>query len=254
MEHPTEFDLNAAIERWQEGLRRSAQFSAEDVEELRTHLRDSVSKLSSAGLNEAEAFQIATQRIGSQKALASEFSKQGKPSIWRKPLSRYRPHFLIINLVMSALVTPDGDPLKMVLLAVPIQVLFEIILWVARDWGQWAKLFNNAVHGLIVILFALACLSLFGMLNVIESASARVLGGPPPAFTSLCLAWRPALLVLPVLAALYCWLVWARSERDRRSWVPFFAATTATLVLITFPTLLSVWLPVVVFMERMAPK
>jgi sec-independent protein translocase protein TatC len=51
-------------------------------------------------------------------------------------LASYRSYFVVGNLVVSAVVTPSGDPLTMVLMALPLQVLYEGSLLVARYWAR----------------------------------------------------------------------------------------------------------------------
>lgn len=51
-------------------------------------------------------------------------------------LSAWREYFIIGNLVVSAVVTPSGDPLTMVLMALPLQVLYEASLLIARSWAR----------------------------------------------------------------------------------------------------------------------
>lgn len=51
-------------------------------------------------------------------------------------LADYRSYFIVGNLTLSAVITPSGDPLTMVLMALPIQVLYEASLLVARRWAR----------------------------------------------------------------------------------------------------------------------
>jgi sec-independent protein translocase protein TatC len=51
-------------------------------------------------------------------------------------LAEYRSYFIVGNLTLSAVITPSGDPLTMVLMALPIQVLYEGSLLVARRWAR----------------------------------------------------------------------------------------------------------------------
>lgn len=53
-----------------------------------------------------------------------------------RTLAEYRAYFIVGNLTLSAVVTPSGDPLTMVLMALPIQVLYEGSLLVARRWAR----------------------------------------------------------------------------------------------------------------------
>jgi len=75
-----------------------------------------------------------------------------------------------------------------------------------------------------------------------------------PAFTQLCIRFRPLLVVLPILAAAYCIYVWVRKTDERRSWVGFFAATMCALVLVTLPTMVAAYLPLIESLSRLAGK
>jgi Tat protein translocase TatC len=50
-------------------------------------------------------------------------------------LAKLRPYFFILNLVASAFITPTGDPVTMLLVAAPLQGLYEISVWIARYWA-----------------------------------------------------------------------------------------------------------------------
>lgn len=52
-------------------------------------------------------------------------------------LTKYRSYFMIGNMVACALITPSGDPFTMLLLAVPVQVLYEFSVLIA--WRWWRK-------------------------------------------------------------------------------------------------------------------
>jgi hypothetical protein len=82
MERNTEFDLSLEIRYWKERLSKSPGFREENLDELESHLRDSIRELQRLGLSAEEAFSIATRRIGSGTALASEFSKVNGNSVW----------------------------------------------------------------------------------------------------------------------------------------------------------------------------
>ncbi len=82
MENQTEFDLNHAIQTWREHLSQSPSYRAENLEELESHLRDSVATLAFGGLSEEEAFLIATRRVGASRALEPEFAKVNSQEVW----------------------------------------------------------------------------------------------------------------------------------------------------------------------------
>ena len=82
METTTSFDLNRAIQQWRENLGQSPAFQRENLNELESHLRDSVAVLQTCGLSAEEAFLIATRRIGKGGSLETEFSKVNGTAVW----------------------------------------------------------------------------------------------------------------------------------------------------------------------------
>ncbi len=83
MENTTQFDLNEAIARWRENLAASPVVSADQLDELEVHLRDSVRALQAKGLAEEEACLLAARRLGNSTELACEFGKVNRPLVWR---------------------------------------------------------------------------------------------------------------------------------------------------------------------------
>jgi hypothetical protein len=82
METQSSFDLNLAIQRWRENLARSAALRAENLNELESHLRDSIETLRKRELSDEEIFFIATRRIGNAQKLEHEFGKVNSAAIW----------------------------------------------------------------------------------------------------------------------------------------------------------------------------
>jgi hypothetical protein len=82
METTAPFDLNRAIQCWRENLAQSPAFRSENLNELESHLRDSIISLEARGLSEAEAFEIAAKRIGKGGALEVEFAKVNQRAVW----------------------------------------------------------------------------------------------------------------------------------------------------------------------------
>jgi hypothetical protein len=82
MENQTSFDLKAATRRWRESLAQSPEFRGEDIDELESHLQDSISELQGRGLSAEEAFVVATRRVGSGTALAAEFAQVNGQVLW----------------------------------------------------------------------------------------------------------------------------------------------------------------------------
>ena len=86
MEKPAAFDLNRALHHWRTQLADSSSVNRENLDELETHLRDSVARLCQAGLSEQEGWIITEMRFGQTKALGEEFEKI-QPPVLRRRLS-----------------------------------------------------------------------------------------------------------------------------------------------------------------------
>src|SRR5579864_713458 len=82
METTTSFDLNHAIQQWRAELAQSSAFRGENLDELETHLRDSVTALQTRDLSAEEAFLVATKRVGTGAVLVKEFGKVNAVNIW----------------------------------------------------------------------------------------------------------------------------------------------------------------------------
>lgn len=54
-------------------------------------------------------------------------------------LVKFRPYWLIINLAVCAVLTPTGDPVTMILMAVPLQCLYELSVFISRFWEKREK-------------------------------------------------------------------------------------------------------------------
>jgi hypothetical protein len=82
MEDKAGFDLNDALRRWRRGLAGRAGLQGENLEELESHLRESVATLEHSGLSSEEAFFVALRRLGSAEALGREFALVHSRSVW----------------------------------------------------------------------------------------------------------------------------------------------------------------------------
>ncbi len=58
-------------------------------------------------------------------------------AVW---LSRYRRHALFAMVVAGGIAAPDGNPMTMALLALPMYVLYEASIWIIRIFeASWSK-------------------------------------------------------------------------------------------------------------------
>ena len=76
------FDLETAIAEWKQALLAHEVLSADNIAELESHLRESVSSLESTGLVVEEAFFLAQRRIGQPSELEVEFAKEPSSTRW----------------------------------------------------------------------------------------------------------------------------------------------------------------------------
>jgi hypothetical protein len=82
METTTSFDLNQTISRWRENVAHSPAFRNENLNELESHLRDSIAALQERGLSVEEAFLVGVKRLGKDDLLQKEYAKINRPAIW----------------------------------------------------------------------------------------------------------------------------------------------------------------------------
>ena len=76
--------LEERIAEWRAYLGRRQAIHAVDVDELEDHLRNQVSDLQAAGLDEEEAFLIAVKRIGDLETLSQEYAREYSERLWKR--------------------------------------------------------------------------------------------------------------------------------------------------------------------------
>jgi hypothetical protein len=110
---------------------------------------------------------------------------------------------------------------------------------------------NKFLHGIILAVFAAGC-SLVWLLMKLP----LLLGPkhPLPGFTQLSVALRPVMVVLPLVAAVYCLWVWLRKSDKLPSWIGFFAVAMGVLVLMTLPAVVAAYLPLYDSVRQIALK
>ena len=101
---------------------------------------------------------------------------------------------------------------------------------------------NKIAHALVLAVFGIACFFLWGILALAPHIGH---GQALPAFTLFCVKLQPVMIALPIMAAAYCLWIWFRKAERLPSWVGFFAATMSVLVLVTLPTLIAAYLPLI---------
>jgi len=81
------FELESQIRKWRGHLRSSGSFAEQDLEELESHLRDSIDDLTGRGVTTEEAFLVSIRRMGDNEALGDEFAKVTTENLWRQLLT-----------------------------------------------------------------------------------------------------------------------------------------------------------------------
>jgi len=80
------FELESQIRKWRGHLRSAGALREQDLEELESHLRDSIDDLTSRGVTTEEAFLVSIRRLGDTDTLGDEFAKVTTESVWRQLL------------------------------------------------------------------------------------------------------------------------------------------------------------------------
>ena len=76
------FDLESQIRKWKTHLFSAGSIGYNDIEELESHLRDSIDELSEQGINTEEAFLLAVRRLGDVSIIHREFAKLSTEDVW----------------------------------------------------------------------------------------------------------------------------------------------------------------------------
>lgn len=208
METPIQFDLNIAFHNWREKLAHSPNFRKENLDELESHLRDSVNVLQSKGLSADEAFLIGIRRIGTAEVLEGQFAAENGGRGWRHVLRR-----LVHNYGAKTL---HGL----------ILVWFTIVCWFFWGCLRVSQTMEPA-------------------LARIHEKPWPTEHVPVPAFTQMMWDLMAYWYVLPGLAAIYCGIVWTRKSPAKISWLSFFSVSAAVLLLLLIPVLIAAGLPAI---------
>lgn len=80
------FELESQVRKWRGHLRSSGSLGEDELEELESHLRDSIDDLTTRGVTTEEAFLVSIRRLGDTEALSNEFAKVTTESVWRQLL------------------------------------------------------------------------------------------------------------------------------------------------------------------------
>lgn len=108
------------------------------------------------------------------------------------------------------------------------------------------------IHLLILAFFSVGCWFLWALLKV--APMSHVGDRPLPAFTALLISYKSLMFIPPLLAASYCLRIILQRNHGRVSWIGFFACAVGVLVLLTFPVIVAVILPLIDGLHHLAGR
>lgn len=216
MEVTSSFELDRAIQHWRETLAQSPAFRTDNLDELESHLRDSIARFESVGLSGEEAFPIAARRLGSQRALGAEFQKVNRKAIWIE-----RMVWMLIGLQVWQLVSG------------PVGLISNGVVSLGLLRGN----FNFDAYGQTFPVLLFACvrlLALVGSLAICWWLVVRRGQGFALRIERLLKGW----LGLAIVCGMLCVVSWAVSALGALSWtlVTKFASPQAIGEIMTSQT------------------
>lgn len=207
------FDLESQIRKWRRHVQSAGSLGVQDVEELESHLRDSIDELTGHGVSVEEAFIVSIRRMGDAEALDHEFAKVSTETVWRQLLvpaadeDARRKHRTEITIVL--LLVFLGGLLGKIPALFGHAVAEENALIYARNAGLfaftpvaiyliWRRALSRSVMAVAAVTFAVFAVAV----NVYPSY--------PPHHTQILAVPHVPIALLLLLMALYAGPGWRR--------------------------------------------
>ena len=93
--------IDRQIKRWRRKLAFRGGFNKSDLDELESHLREEIDRLTESGMSASQACKTAIQQLGDQQMLATEYHKVNFFSMWGKRLVAASAFMLSIILLLG---------------------------------------------------------------------------------------------------------------------------------------------------------
>lgn len=144
--------LEAQISQWRGYIQRHRAISAADADELEDHLREQISGLEEAGLDEDEAFLVAVRRMGGLDEVSREFAREHSERLWKQlvltpgPDERAGAHARRELMVVLGLAVGSALAIK-----APTPVGLD---WTSEDAGFYARNLSLFVLPFLAAFFA----------------------------------------------------------------------------------------------------
>lgn len=140
-ERNIEFNLHYQINKWVEVLRSEPSITESDSEELKSHLLDLIDELKMAGLDDEEAFWVASKRMGNSLEWKADYEEANKPLIQMRKslfiLAGVMAYFLLYYFIKAS-----------------SKLLFIVLLMQKTDGSMavdWVKRFITGVHFAVIL-------------------------------------------------------------------------------------------------------
>jgi len=252
------FDLEQHIEDWRHQLLQQESVAPTEVEELESHLRESVDELA-AVVEPDEAFLLATRRVGSPNAIALEFSKINGARTWMRRTQWMLAGYLVLSLGLGFIgAISHGAMLLATVLGVPLWVagaisclglvggILAMMYWawnVTNGNSFGAQTFASRVANyaktkkrwwvVVAVLFLLVSKASIRYLSLGLSASFL----EPEHFGSIAIlttltGWTSSLILFGAITTLLCWLVKQDGQRGSPPRTRMVTAATLVAVLV----------------------
>ena len=165
------FDVDKSILEWKHSFQQGSSIDQESIEELESHLRESVAELNRIGLNDEESFFVAINRLGQASSLKAEFTKNSPLGANQDRLIWMLSGYLGITLggiLSTAVVSSFATSMAYLgagsVLTGVVATLFQILFWigiftlVARDNEAIYVFGKNPALSLLTMFIAMITL------------------------------------------------------------------------------------------------
>lgn len=229
------FDLENELQVWKQRVSQLETLRYHDVEELESHLRDSITELTKQGLSEQEAFFVAIRRVGDPNSLEHEFGKVNGRHVWATRVFWMLAGFLVFEVyqmitsamaslaqVVTACAGGNGTEIGVASAGVTVFCWVGLALWLQRrsadgnDTRSLGKVLVNspgkAIGIGIVLVCVVATLTKFAsQISVVKITPVNELGQ-----AARILAWSNAALtvLIPVGFLMVMLAIRARTRRE----------------------------------------
>jgi hypothetical protein len=144
MESDNEFNIQKQIDQWAIKIKSEPSLTESDSEELKSHLLDSIDQLKDTGLNDEEAFWVASRRIGTNVDWEEDYSQVNNPVIQMR-----RSLFIFAGVLAYFL--------AYYFIQFSSKLLFIILLSYKTDGYHavsWVSRYLTGAHFVFILLFA----------------------------------------------------------------------------------------------------